>query len=218
MDNHKKPFQKLHLLIDNPDSWFWKYADNILDTLKDFGQEVKLFRNALELEKGDILFILSCDRILTKENLRLHKNNIVIHGGDLPLEKGWSPWIWQVEKGKDEIILTLFEAVEKLDSGGWYLKDKIKLSGNELIEDLRKALVKTENKLIREYLLRHPLEATKQKGNETIFQKRTSDNQEIDISLSIQNQFNKLRVCDNERYPAHFSIKGSTYILKVYRA
>lgn len=213
-----KKFQKLHLLIDNPDSWFWQYVNEILDTLNEFGQEVKLYKRASELENGDLLFILSCDRILSKDDLKLHNNNIVIHGGDLPLEKGWSPWIWQVEQGKNEIILTLFEAVAALDSGSWYLKDKIHLSGNELIDDMRKIIARTENKLIRQYLMQYPCEYIVQEGRETFFKKRTAANQELDLSLSIQAQFNKLRVCDNERYPAHFCINGNEYVLKIYKA
>jgi methionyl-tRNA formyltransferase len=208
-------FEKLHLLVDNPDSWMWRYVDDIKETLSMFSNDVSVFRKISEITEGDILFILSCDRILDDSKLASHPSNIVIHGGDLPKEKGWSPWTWQIEQGKDKIGLTLFEAVKELDSGPWYLKETVSFTGYELLDEIRKRIVRTEILMIRHYLENYPLEPKNQIGEETFFERRSVKNQELDIDKTIRSQFNKLRVCDNEHYPAHFYMDGHKYIVKI---
>jgi len=207
---------KLDILIDNPNSWFWEYIDFLVYILKRYGK-VSIFKNHNEIEDGDILFILSCDKILKKDILKKHKNNIVIHESDLPKGKGWSPVSYQVEEGKNKIPITLFEADEKVDSGSWYIKDFINLDGSELIDEIRKKQAFKTIEIIEKYLLNYPIKPKKQKGKESFYPKRTQKNQELDINKTIKEEFNKLRVCDNERYPAHFYISGKKYILKIYK-
>jgi len=201
-----KNFKYLDVIIDNPNSWMWSYILILENILNNFSQNIRIFRDANEIMKGDILFILSCDKILNEKDLNKHNNNIVIHASDLPKGKGWSPWSWEVESGVKELTLTLFEAELVLDSGHWYIKDKITLDGGELIDDLRNLIALKEFDMIENYLLNYSMKANKQKGNETFRKKRTSKNQELDIEQSIKEQFNKLRICDNENFPAHFYI------------
>jgi len=208
--------KQLDILIDNPNSWFWGYIDFLIYILKKYGK-VRIFKTHEEIKNGDILFILSCDRILKKETLKKHNHNIVIHASDLPQGKGWSPISYQIEEGKNKIPITLFEADEKLDSGDWYLKDFIVLDGSELIDEIRKKQALKTIEMIERYLLNYPIKANKQIGKESFYQKRTPKNQELDINKTIKEQFNKLRVCDNKRYPAHFYINGKKYILKIYK-
>ena len=39
---------------------------------------------------------------------------------------------------------------------------------------------------------------------------------ELNVSKTIKEQFNLLRVCDNERYPAFFYLNNKKYIIKIY--
>ena len=145
--NYKK-FIRLSVILDNPFSWMWNYIREVENTLIYFAEEVVVYKNAGEINEGDIMFILSCDYILKKEELSKHKNNIVIHASNLPDGKGWSPVSWQVERGVNDIPITLFEAAEKLDSGDWYLRDVINLQGHELINDIRYLQFKTTLSMI----------------------------------------------------------------------
>ena len=54
-----------------------------------------------------------------------------------------------------------------------------------------------------------------QKGESSFYKKRRPDNSELDITKSIKDQFNLLRICDNENYPAFFFHKNKKYILKI---
>ena len=47
------------------------------------------------------------------------------------------------------------------------------------------------------------------------YSKRNKKSNELDVNKSIEEQFNLLRVVDNERYPAHFNLNGHTYVLKI---
>jgi methionyl-tRNA formyltransferase len=213
-----KRFDYIDVIIDNPQSWMWNYIDKLESILVKYSQHVRIFKNSNEIKNGDILFILSCDKILREDNLKKHTNNIVIHESNLPQGKGWSPLSYQVEVGENAIPITLFEADIKLDSGKWYLKDIIKLDGFELIDVIREKQVIKSFELIEQYLINYPINGNPQIGKETFYEKRDSQKQQLDIKKSIEDQFNQLRVCDNENYPAFFYMNGKKYILKIEAA
>ena len=77
-------------------------------------------------------------------------------------------------RGKNNITVSLFEAEEKLDSGKIYLKDVIKLNGNELNEEIKKYQGNITNQLILRFLNLYPnIEGKEQKGKETFTKKNT---------------------------------------------
>lgn len=212
-----RKYMKVSILVDSQDSWFNLYLDRLFSVVRKYDQNFYFTRHAKKLRRGDILFILSCVRLLTRKELSLHKNNIVVHASDLPKGRGWSPWTWQIESGKNIIPLTLFEASESCDSGNYYLKSRVRFDGTELIEKIRRKIAGEIIDMIRKYLSKHPFMAARpQKGKATYFPKRKASDNELDIARSISSQFNKIRVSDNERYPLHFKYKGRKYILKSY--
>jgi len=204
----------IDILIDNKNSWIWHYKDK-LRSLNAFG-ELRFYSSSEYLDKGDVLLLLSCNKILPLELLSLHKYNLVIHESDLPKGRGWSPVSYQVEKGIMDIPVTLFEANQELDTGKWYIKSTIKLNGTELIDEIREKQFNVTLSMIKKFLTGSK-EGNNQFGDETYYAKRSEDNQQLDISKSIEDQFDKLRVCDNNRYPSHFSIRNQKYILKIYK-
>lgn len=206
---------KISILIDNPGSWFHEYMPELRRILIKFDRNPRFFKCASELKKGGILFILSCDGVISRRKLKLHCNNVVVHAGDLPKNRGWSPLTWQVERGENCIPITLFEAAGKLDAGDYYIKDRIRLDGTELINDIRKKEAEKTIEMIKSYLCRYPMKAILQRGSPTYNRRRKPDDLELDIRRSIDSQFNKMRVADNFRYPLYFIRKGRKYILKI---
>ena len=55
----------------------------------------------------------------------------------------------------------------------------------------------------------------KQVGEESVYRKRSQNDSELDPSRSISEQFNLLRVVDNETYPAFFRIGNRSYELRI---
>ncbi len=206
---------KIQILTDTS-SWMNKYNYELQKKLETIGHCVNLIHKKDELTNGDIAFFLSCFEIIPQENLALNKHNIVVHASNLPEGKGWSPMSWQILEGKNEIAVTLFEAIEKMDSGDWYIKDKLILNGTELISEWQEKLGNKIVSMCIEYVKNYEtIPPKKQQGTESIYPKRTPKNSELDINKTIKEQFNLLRIVDNEKYPAYFEIGGEKYILKI---
>ncbi len=200
---------KIQILVDNPNSWMCPVARHYAEVLK-----ARFIHSHDDIEKGDILILLSCEQKLTKRDL--NKYNLVVHESDLPHGKGWSPLTWQVLEGKKEITVSLIEADDKIDSGEIYEQTQIHLEGHELIDELREKQSDATLNLIKKFLAKFPeIKGHEQSGEESFYNKRMPKDSQLDINKSISDQFNLLRVCDNDRYPAFFYIDGVRYILRI---
>lgn len=212
-----KKYSTVSVIVDNPNSWFREYLKPLFSVIRRYAKHIYFVSDADQIKTGEILFILSCDRILTKQQLEKHKYNIVIHASDLPKGRGWSPLTWQVEAGKKRIPFTLFEADYICDSGGYYFKDYIHLDGDELVGQIRRMAAAKIIQMIDRFLAEYPnINPKPQKGKPTYYPKRKSEDCELRINETIKSQFNKMRVADNERYPLYFKLKGKKYILKIH--
>ena len=207
---------KIQILVDNTDSWILPYAEELKNELLEDGYDCSLIHHPNRVVEGDVLCLLSCEAIFR----HLHKNrhNLVIHESHLPKGRGWSPLTWQVLQGKNRIPITLFEATEKVDAGEIYLRDVIELSGYELLEEIKHQQGVKTKALIHKFIQNYgQLESTPQQGKATYYRKRKPSDSELDPEKPLKEQFNKLRVVDNERYPAFFKLNGHKYVLKIYR-
>ena len=207
----------IQILIDNPNSWVLPKAKILVKKIKlIFNYDTIIIHNHKDVKEGEILIMLSCEKIFKR--LDLNKKNLVVHESDLPRGKGWSPITWQVLEGEKEIPVTLFEANDSIDSGKIYLKKYMRLNGEELLKDIKELQGKITNELIIDFLKLYPnIKGVQQSGDETFYKKRTSSDSELDINKTILEQFNLLRVCDNERYPAFFTINGKKYKLEIFK-
>ncbi|SHG34319.1 methionyl-tRNA formyltransferase [Fodinibius roseus] len=204
---------KIQILIDNPNSWIIPYAQQLVDELSS-EHESKLVHESSGVSEGDILVLLGCGEIF--KDLELNEHNLVVHESDLPRGRGWSPLTWQILEGKDEIPVTLFEAVDEVDAGPIYFQKTITFEGHELVDELREKQARATIKLIKKFINQYPnIEGKPQKGEATYYSRRTPKNSELDINKTIEEQFNLLRVCDNERYPAFFYRNGRKYKIKI---
>lgn len=172
------------------------------------------------LPKSQVCFYFGYSRIVGNKIRSRHDINLVVHESDLPSGRGWSPLTWQVLQGAQEIMVTLFEAVDAVDSGVIYGQTVIELQGHELISDLRLHQAAATFKLCTEFILEYPAVLKKkreQRGTPSYFQKRTPADSQIDVNRSLADQFNLLRVCDNQRYPAWFDYAGVRYTINISR-
>lgn len=200
-------------VLTSPSQWFIPYAKKLVDEIKD----ATLFYNHKEMnDQYDITFILSYHNIISKEYLT-SKHNIVIHASKLPEGKGWAPMFWQILDDKNIIPFSMFEASTGVDNGDIYMLDELRLTGLELNDELRKKqatfIIKMCKKFINNY--KEYSNPKSQTGIESFYKKRSTKDSELDISKSIDSQFNLLRIVDNENYPAFFYKNGKKYILKI---
>lgn len=204
------------ILTDNKNSWIIPYVE-ILKKQLSLNHNVSHIYKSENISKGDLLIILSCENLISKNGLSLNTNNIVVHPSELPKGRGWSPLAWQVLEGQNKIPITLFEANENLDSGEVYLVDYIELSGYELNDEIKKKQGEKTLQMVKYFINNiDGIASYPQRGKESFYSRRTKEDSELDISKTLDEQFNLLRVVDNARYPAYFVKDNKKYLMKIY--
>lgn len=187
------------------------------DLMLQKGHEVAIIFDKKELGNGDFLFLVSCGQIIKESDRKSYKYVLVIHASDLPSARGWSPHIWAIVRGDNEITVSLLEAEDNVDSGRIWLKQKFHLNGSELLTEINEKLFKTELELMTKAVEQYDTIIPKpQIGNPGDYlHKRTPDHSQLQPELSLADQFDLLRVVDNVRYPAFFDYRGHRYLIKI---
>ena len=139
-------------IVTNKNSWFFKFANILKKDFEDLGHKVSLIFEHKQIPNGEVCFILSYSKIIKKEYLQRNESNIVVHASDLPKGKGFSPLQWIILSGENDIVLTLFEAIDKVDDGDYYFKDKISYEGYELYGKMRKVMGEKIIEMCKKYI------------------------------------------------------------------
>jgi methionyl-tRNA formyltransferase len=209
---------KFVTILSDASSWLNQYLDDLQDQLETRRYCIRWIHDPDHLLPGDVCLLLSCGRLLSAEQLSLHRHNLVVHESALPLGKGWSPMTWQILEGASSIPITLFEASAELDAGPIFLQQNIALQGHELVEEWRALQAQATLGLCLAWFDRY-LEvlaaAQPQRGEASFYRRRRSADSQLDLDRSLAEQFNLLRVVDNQRYPAFFDWRGRRYVLHV---
>jgi methionyl-tRNA formyltransferase len=205
-------------IITDQSSWLLPYIQDVKAQWQRWGHEVVVCHSKAELLGGDFCFCLSCSELVTQEKRHLYRNTLVVHESDLPRGRGWAPVAWQILAGQKNIPVVLLEAEEAVDSGVIYLTDSITLTGTELHSEWRELQAQATFRLCDQWLSEYPevlKRFVEQTGEATYFAKRLPKDSELDVNMSLAEQFDLLRVVDNDRYPAFFNHAGKRYKLTI---
>lgn len=176
--------------------------------------QIELVRKKSELSGGDILFLISCSEIVGVTDRSTYKASLVLHASDLPQGRGWSPHIWQIIAGAEEVTLSLLEAEDKVDSGRIWGKVKFPVPKHALWDEINERLFDAEIGLIdfavREFKNILPT-GQDPSIDPTYFPRRSPADSQLDPAQSIASQFDRIRVCDPNRFPAFFELHGMKY-------
>lgn len=211
---------KVAILCNSVSHPVYAFVENWLRNYSKEGVAVNLIQSLEEAKGGELLFLISCSVKVPESVTSLYKHTLVLHASDLPHGRGWSPHIWQVLEGKQNIMLSMLEAASEIDTGRICKKISIELLPTDLYDDINKKLFNAEVQLV-EFAIENfdQLKFEDQDGREaTYYSKRTVKDSELDTSKNIADQFNLMRVCDPERYPSYFIIHGKKYLLKLEKA
>jgi methionyl-tRNA formyltransferase len=179
---------------------------------------VEIFRRKAELPGGDILFLVSCSELITATERNAYSASLVLHASDLPDGRGWSPHIWEIIGGAEQIVVTLLEASEPVDRGRIWKKARISIPRHALWNEINELLFSAEIDLmdlaVEQFELLTP---TIQPTciSSTYYPRRTPKDSRLDIEKSISEQFDLMRVCDPDRFPAFFEIHGHRYAVRL---
>jgi len=180
---------------------------------------VELVQGKAQLSGGDLLFLISCQEIIDAAVRKRYRASLVIHASDLPQGRGWSPLVWQLLEGRNDIVVTLLEAVDAVDGGAIWHQEELHFAGHELVDELNAALFGAELALM-DYAVAN-LESIRpraQAGEPSYYRRRTPEDSRIDPQRSLADQFNLLRVADAARYPAFFDHLGQRYEIILRKA
>lgn len=184
------------------------------------GHTVDLLHGQAELAGGDILFLVSCSRLVKPVERARYAAALVLHASDLPQGRGWSPHIWAVLGGASGFTVSLLEAADPVDTGAIWLKTHCKLEGHELLPEIEAKLFAAELELMGAAVARYPQLTPIQQTGEAgpYLRRRTPDDSRLDPGKSLAEQFDLLRVVDPRRFPAFFDHRGQRYLLKIEKA
>lgn len=187
------------------------------DVMTSKGHGATLVFDKAELPGGDILFLVSCSQMIRDAERKKYRATLVLHASDLPKGRGWSPYIWSVLGGANQITVSLLEASEPVDSGAIWLKTTFALEGHELLLEINAKLFAAEILLMTQAVEQFDsITPTQQIGDPGPYMaKRTPADSRLDPYKTIVEQFNLLRVVDSQRYPAFFDYQGKRYLIKI---
>lgn len=214
MDWWKKP-RVVTVCVDTP-GWFDTYAARLRDCAIAGGDDVLLVRRAADVRPGAIAFYLSCMKLTPPQVLARNKLNVVVHASALPQGRGFSPVVWQILEGRNEIPITMIEAAAEADSGNVLMTGKMVLEGHELNCEIRAKLGEAILTMCMRLLgAAVPPIGVPQQGETSWYGRRSPADSRLDPAKSLQEQFELLRVSDNDRYPAFFDYRGQRYFLRI---
>lgn len=209
---------KITIFINEPQGWFLPWARQLAEAIVQRGHEVALLHELEDIQAGEIAFYLSCTVMIPQRILDLHAHNLVCHPSRLPEGRGMSPLTWEILAGRQEIYVTLFEAVKAMDAGDIYYQDVLHFEGHELNDELKAAQGQKTVELCLRFVDAYPrVMGVPQQGQPTFYRRRQPQDSQLDVHKTIAEQFDLLRVVDNERYPAYIEHRGHRYFLKIYK-
>ena len=180
--------------------------------------EVRLVRDVAEVGDGDFLFLIACQQIVAKPVRDRFDFVLVVHASDLPKGRGWSPLVWQLLEGENDIPVTLLNAEDGVDSGAVWITERVHFEGIEVHQEIHDRVSRATVALMSWALDNcRSAQPREQSGEPTYYRKRTPADSELKPDMTIGEAFDLLRVCDPVRYPAFFDHRGQRYTLKLER-
>jgi len=210
---------KAALLFDKKNIWIETYVNEEALTKNSLNKTCSfdVFYDYQDIIGYDVVFILGYTKIINSAMLLNNSLNLVIHESNLPKGKGFAPIQWQILENRREVAVSLIEASDNVDSGDIILQDTLRLSGYELWPEIREKQAFLTINLINTFLNIYPnYTRTPQKGKETFYPRRTGKDDELDIDKTLRQQFNHLRIANNDEYPLYFIIDDNKYYIKIY--
>ena len=208
---------KVTFLLDKSNLWIEKKIKNY-----NFGLSkkyiIKFSKNLNNIKKQNIVFPLGYTKILPPSFLQKNEIVLIAHSSKLPKDQGFAPLQHQVLKNKNKIYMTLIKAEKKVDTGPICLQNSFILDGTELSDEIRDIQATEILKIIKRFLIKFPkIKFKKQIGKGNFNNRRYPKDSKLNINKTIKQQFNHLRINDNELYPSFFYYKSKKYILKIYK-
>ena len=211
---------KISILCTDPNHPVVKRLQAWIGDISLKGHSVSLFYDKSNLSGGDILFLVSCSQLIRETERKKYRATLVLHASDLPKGRGWSPHIWSILNGANQITVCLLEANDPVDTGAIWLKTKFDLEGHELLPEINEKLFSAELLLMTQAVDQfEKINPMKQVGDPGPYMpKRSPADSRLGPNKTIAEQFDLLRIADFQRHPAFFDYRGKRYLIRIEKA
>lgn len=208
---------RISLLCSDPthpvNEYLERWAAHNRDT-----HDIQLAREPASLQGGDFLFLVSCSQIVSADVREKYQWCLVLHASALPHGRGWSPHVWEIIGGAENVTISLLEAEDEVDTGRIWHQVTLPIPGHALWDEINRELFQREIELI-DFAVNNYMHVVPNEQDvsvdATYYRRRTPQDSELNPLASIADQFDLIRVCDPDRYPAFVRLRGHTYRIRV---
>ena len=181
---------------------------------------MKLHHELRTLRGGDILFAVGCPHRIEKPTRDLYRHTLIPHSSNLPEGRGWSPVIHEIRMGYEAFTMSVVEANDgPVDKGPVWRKTRFRIPcdadfalishivNSVTIDAIKRTIVMVESG-------DQPVpQETFADLTPTYYPRLTMENSEINPHVPLADQFDRLRSCDPNRFPATICFRGRRYKL-----
>lgn len=172
-------------------------------------------------DSEDIIFVLNYDKVIPKKIFSKFKlGMIVIHSTDLPKGRGWAPIYYSISNNEPEYVITALKIAEKVDSGNFLIKLRIKKPKFISNEDLRSIDEDGTIIVVKELIKKldstsyNCFQGVEQDANLASYNpKRKPSDNEIDGYCQLNKSILSILASNEVNYPAYVVLEGEKIYL-----
>ena len=168
----------------------------------------------------DFIFESGVYKIIPEKILNIPKYGFVgTHETPLPEGKGHAPIQWTVLNNRSNLVVSLYKLNAGVDSGELINQHNIHFEKTDTLHTMNKkreiAIEKCFDVFIKEVKQGYMV-LRKQSGKGSYHKKRKPSHNQLDLNKKLIDLWDEIRICDNDKYPAWFSINDKKVIIKYF--
>ena len=168
----------------------------------------------------DFVFAAGYYEIIPDNILQKVKYGIfVFHETPVPLGRGSAPIYWSVKNKRKNITISCIKIDAKIDTGQIVYQHNIPITndmGYAQLEAQRQIGTIKCFQVVLDEIKSGYLVLREQSGKGSYTKKRTPESSKLDASKPLEQLWDDIRVCDNDKFPAFFIVDDQTKVILKY--
>lgn len=174
----------------------------------------------LECSKPQILITLGWRRIISNGTINLAGLAVNIHPALLPEYKGYHPVPYVLRNREKHHGITAHLITDEMDGGDIVYQEKFEITRYSTLSEIQETVnvsMPSFLKKLCEKLLSNNYELSINDPLKTkvVAEKRTPEDSEIPLDMTIDKAYDYIRACDQDRFPAYIKIDGRKIYIKI---
>ena len=189
----------------------------VLDELKIINYQI--LKNCEEIsDEYDMVLMSGVHYIIPGEVLTRPTYGVFgFHETPLPEGRGFAPIYWTIKNGRPNFTISMYQADTDIDTGRLVCQYNVPVLQTDTYASLsekRGSGIQGAFRIFIEELENGIIVLREQTGLSTKSPKRKPEDSELDTSKSLLDLWDDIRCCDNENFPAFFTIDNKKILVK----